>query len=97
MLDLKGIKNTMKKLKKDDEPGEIQYIDHGRRERRYSYYLKGIMVFTFGLTKSSRANSIKFNYVPEQMHLKRSEYRKLHDCPMSKKEYNEKLIQSKII
>lgn len=95
MLDLKGIKKTFKKLSKKNEPGETVIQESGRPENRYSYFLNGKMAFTFGITRGSRGKSIKFRYVPKQMGLSASEYQKLHDCPLSKKEYNEILIESK--
>ncbi|MCX5847409.1 MAG: hypothetical protein NTW12_13795 [Deltaproteobacteria bacterium] len=91
MLDLDGIKIVFDKLKDKDEPGELECIEGGRKEKRYSYYYKGKAIFTFGLTRSSSAKSKRFNYIPEQMCLLRSEYRKMHDCSWYKKQYNEKI------
>jgi uncharacterized protein YceH (UPF0502 family) len=93
MLDLKGIKKTLKKLKDTDEPGELVVKESGQKENRYSYLFDGKMEFTFGITRSSKAKSKRFSYIPGQMGLKRSEYKLLHDCPMSKKDYNNKLIE----
>ncbi|MHA2054391.1 MAG: hypothetical protein ACW99F_12410 [Candidatus Hodarchaeales archaeon] len=64
----------------------------GRKENRYSYLFNGKMEFTFGITRSSKAGSKKFRYVPRQMGLNNSEYKLLHDCPWNKKDYNNKLI-----
>jgi hypothetical protein len=49
------------------------------------------MIFTFGITRGTGAKSKKFYYVPEQMRLKNQEYKLLHDCPWSKRDYNNKL------
>ncbi|MFA6413409.1 MAG: hypothetical protein WCW53_11995 [Syntrophales bacterium] len=91
MLDLDGIKIVFDKLKDKGEPGEFEIIECGKKEKRYSYYYKGKAIFTFGLTRSSSAKSKRFNYIPEQMYLLRSEYRKMHDCSWYKKQYNEKI------
>ncbi len=92
MLDLKGILKTLEKLDDQSAPGRIDYHE-GRRHPRYSYVLEGTEVFSFGFTRSSSAKSMEFDYVPRQMGLKRKEYRDLHDCPMTKKQYNEKVIE----
>jgi hypothetical protein len=92
MLDLKGIKKTLKKLKDAEEPGDLLVETSGRKENRYSYLFNGKMEFTFGITRSSKVGSKKFRYVPRQMGLNNSEYKLLHDCPWNKKDYNNKLI-----
>ena len=97
MLTLKGIQVTMNKLNRQLEngvpvEGEIVFNTRRGGENRYSYYYQGQLVFTFGITRGSRQKSKQFHYIPRQMHLQRQEYRRLYDCPMSKKEYNEKLI-----
>lgn len=97
MLTLKGIKQTMDKLNRRYEDGEsiegeITFDASRGNENRYSYYYKGQLVFTFGITRSPRKKSKQFHYVPRQIHLQRQEYRRLYNCPMSKREYNEKLI-----
>ena len=86
MLDIDGIKIVLEKLKDKTEPGELKCIEGGRREKRYSYYYKGKLIFTFGLTRSSSAKSKKFGYIPRQMCLLTNEYRKMHDCSWYKKE-----------
>ena len=97
MLTLKGINETMNKLNSKREngefvEGEIQETN-GKKHDRFSYIYKNQLVFTIGFTRSPRKRSKKFNYVPRQMHLQRQEYRILHACDMSKREYNEKLIE----
>jgi len=96
MLDQKGIKKTLDKLKKFKEEGEedlghIKCVEEGRREIRYYYIFKGEQIFTFGLTRGSSAKSKTFYYVPKQMGLNNQEYKLLHDCPWSKRDYNNKL------
>lgn len=99
MLNLSGIRTALAKLEKQnkDDPGEIKYTETGRKENRYSYYYKGIMIFTFGITSGSQAKSKTFDYVPRQMHLKRQQYKSLHDCPWTKANYNEELAKKGII
>lgn len=92
MLDLKGIQRTMKKLEDEAQPGEIRYTSSRGGENRFSYYLEGQLVFTFGLTRGSRQESQQLHYVPRQMHLHRWQYKELHDCPMSKAAYNQVVI-----
>jgi hypothetical protein len=97
MLTLKGIQQTMDKLNRRREDGkavegEIVFDASRGGENRYSYYYKGQLVFTFGITRSPRQKSKQFHYAPRQMFLQRQEYRRLYNCPMSKREYNEKLI-----
>jgi len=94
VLDLKGVEATMQKLKKGDGPGELQYIPEGRDEKRYAYFLNHKMAFTFGLTRSSSAKSKKYYYIPQQMGITKAEYRKLYECPWTKKDLNKKLIES---
>ena len=94
MLDLKGIKKSLKKLKRKNEPGDLKIEEAGRPETRYSYYLDGQMVFTFGLTRSSKAKSKRFRYVPQQMGLTTQEYKNLHDCPWNKRDFNKKIYES---
>jgi len=101
MLTIKGIKQTMDKLNRryeNGEPveGEIVFDASRGNENRYSYYYKGQLVFTFGITRSPRKKSKQFHYVPRQMHLQRQEYRRLYNCPMSKREYNELIAKGKI-
>lgn len=96
MLDLQGIRTTIAKLEKRNDPGEIKYVERGRKEIRYSYYYKGAMVFTFGITRGSQAKSKLFAYVPRQMHLKRQEYKLLYDCPMTKRDYNKKIVREEM-
>jgi len=103
MLTLEGIKTAMTKLNLQEEDGriiegEVRFISSRGNENRYSYYYKNRLVFTFGITRSPRKKSKVFHYVPRQMHLQHHEYRKLYECPMSKREYNEKLMaEGKII
>jgi len=94
MLDAKGIEIVMKKLKDETQPGEIRFTTSRGGENRFSYYFKGQLVFTFGLTRGSRQKSKQFHYVPRQMHLQRRQYLELHDCPMSKASYNQLLIDA---
>jgi hypothetical protein len=97
MFDLKGINKVIAKLKNTEEPGTITYEDAGRKEIRCSYELNGKMAFTFGLTRGSRAKSKKYYYVPRQMGITNKNYRKLHDCPWEKQNYNKELIKLKIV
>ena len=97
MLDFEGIKAVMTKLRKNEGPGKIEEITGGRKEIRYTYYLKGKMAFTFGITRSSKSKSKKFYYVPRQMGILKSEYRELYNCPWQKKDLNQKLIESGIV
>jgi len=97
MFDLRGIKVVMAKLRKNEGPGKIEEIPTGRTEIRYTYYLKEKMAFTFGVTRSSKSKSKKFYYVPRQMGIVNSEYRKLYECPWQKKDLNKKLIESGIV
>jgi hypothetical protein len=92
MLDLKGIDRVMKKLGDESQAGEIRFTTSRGGENRFSYYFQEQLVFTFGLTRGSRQKSKQFNYVPRQMHLQRWQYKELHDCPMSKADYNQLLI-----
>jgi hypothetical protein len=94
MLDLKGIEIVMKKLGDETQPGEIRFTASRGGENRFSYYFNGQLIFTFGLTRGSRQKSKHFHYVPRQMHLQRRQYQELHDCPMSKAEYNQHLVDS---
>ena len=93
MLDLKGILKTLEKLSTGNDPGQVEFHE-GRKHPRCSYVLEGTEVFSFGFTRSSSTRSMRFDYVPRQMGLKRSEYRDLHDCPMTKEQYNKKMIES---
>lgn len=93
MLDLKGIHRSLEKLKLRNAPGDLKHVSTGRSEIRYSYFLNEKMVFTFGITRSSKAKSKKFHYVPRQMGLTRQEFKKLHDCPWNKIDYNKKLSE----
>lgn len=88
---LDGIKKVLDKLADNNKPGTVNQVEEGRPEKRVSYKLNGKIVFTFGLTRSSRAKEIKYYYVPRQMHLTNKQYRDLHDCPMSKEKYNKKV------
>lgn len=94
MLDIKGVERVMKKLEEKTQAGEIRFTASRGGENRFSYYLQGQLVFTFGLTRGSRQKSKQFQYVPRQMHLQRWQYKELHDCPMSKAEYNQHLIDT---
>ncbi len=95
MLDLKGVMVTLEKLRDEKEPGEVVCTE-GAKHTTYSYVLKGTEAFAFGITRSSRAKSIHFGYVPRQMGLKKAKYRDLHDCPMSKADFNE-LVESNLL
>jgi len=97
MLDLKGIQKVITKLKKGETPGEVKYDTEGRSEIRVSYFLKNKMAFTFGLTRSSKAKSKNYYYIPRQMGISNREYKKLHDCPWDKADYNKKLIETEIV
>jgi len=94
MLDLKGIERVMKKLGDESLAGEIRFTAGRGGENRFSYYFNGQLVFTFGFTRGSRQKSKQFHYVPRQMHLQRGQYKELHDCPMSKAEYNQLLFDA---
>ncbi|MDI6793895.1 MAG: hypothetical protein QME81_13700, partial [bacterium] len=74
MLTLEGIKVVMAKLNAQEEDGktiegEVRFDSSRGNENRYSYYYKNQLVFTFGITRSSRKKSKVFHYVPRQMHL----------------------------
>jgi hypothetical protein len=97
MYDLKGIEAVMGKLKRKEVPGELIHIPEGRAEIRYEYNLGGEMVFTFGLTRSSKAKSKRFPYVHRQMKISGSEYAKLYECPWKKKDYNNRLVELGIV
>ncbi len=97
MLDLKGIQTSMKKLGDSNVPGEMEHITGERKEIRYTYFFNQKMAFTFGITRSSKVKAKKFHYVPRQMHLTKHEYQELYECPMSKNDYNKKLIDSGIV
>ena len=97
MLDLKGIKKVIAKLRKTEEPGALTYEDAGRKEIRCSYELNGKMAFTFGLTRSSKAKSKRYHYIPRQLGITNKNYRKLHDCPWKKIHYNKELIKLEIV
>ena len=95
---LKGIKKAMKKLGAQIEggkpvPGEVKLVENRGKETRYSYYYLERLVFTFGIPRGTRRKEGKFYYVAHQMHLQNSEYRELHDCPMSKECYNTLMIE----
>lgn len=97
MLTIEGIKITMAKINAQEEDGEIidgkvKFDSSRGNENRYSYYYNNRLVFTFGITRSPRKKSKVFHYVPRQMHLQHHEYRRLYECTMSKRKYNEKLI-----
>ncbi|MEW6665149.1 MAG: hypothetical protein AB1512_08005 [Thermodesulfobacteriota bacterium] len=94
MLDLRGIERVMEKLRDKNAPGELEYSPEGRSEIRYSYYLNGKMMFTFGLTRGSKAKSKSYYYVPRQMKVNNRGYKDLHDCPWKKFDYNKHLIES---
>lgn len=91
MLSLDGLKIVLDKLKDKSEPGTLECIERRRKEKRISYYYNNKTIFSFGLTRSSSAKSKRFNYIPDQMNLQRSEYRKMHDCSWYKKDYNQKI------
>lgn len=97
MFDLKGINKVITKLENAEEPGTITYKEAGQKEIRCSYELNGKMAFTFGLTRSSKAKSKNFRYVPRQMGITNKKYRKLHDCPWKKQDYNKELIKLRIV
>jgi hypothetical protein len=99
-LRVKGIVETMEKLENQCENGEnvlgdLEFISDRGGEYRYTYRLGKDTVFTFGITRGSNIKEKYFSYVPKQMGLSNSEYNRLHDCPMSKKEYNNLAIQRK--
>jgi len=94
MLDLKGIERVMKKLGDEAQAGELRFTTSRGGENRFSYYFNGQLVFTFGFTRGSRQKSKQFHYVSRQMHLQRWQYKELHDCPMSKAEYNQLLVDA---
>ena len=97
MHDLKGIEIVMGKLKEKGFPGELTHEPEGRAEIRYEYCLGKKMVFTFGITRSSKAKSKKFYYVPKQMQISGNEYAKLHQCPWKKPDYNNRLVELGIV
>jgi hypothetical protein len=92
MLDLAGVKKTLEKLDDKSLPGHVEYHER-RKHPRYSYVLEGTEVFSFGYTRGSKAKSKELTYVPRQMGLTRGQYRDLHNCPMSKEQYNQKIIE----
>ena len=98
MLFPDDIQKTMRKLAQEYEggtkaEGEIRFSSERGAENRYSYYLRGKLVFTFGISRSSRTRSKKLYYIPRQMHLSNNQYKSLYECPMSKKDYNEILLE----
>jgi len=91
MLDLKGIEEVISKLNQDlQEPGGIQR-NAGTKHTRYSYIHKGKMLFSFGLTRSSKLKSMTFDYVPKSMKITKPLYRGLHGCSKYKKDLNKAL------
>ena len=99
MLFPNDIKVTMEKLAAEYEQGvevdgEIVYRDDRGGENRYSYFLQGQLVFTFGISRGSRVRSKKLAYVPRSMHLTRKQYKALHKCPMSKQDYNNLILST---
>jgi hypothetical protein len=97
MFDLNGIQTVMDKLKDDKQPGDLEYIKSGKKHMRYIYYFNDKVAFSFGLTRGSKAKSMKFPYVPRQMGLQNKEYKALHDCPWDKSDYNNFLIENEIV
>jgi len=98
MLFPEDIQKTMRKLALEVEggakaEGEIRFTSERGGENRYSYYLRGKLVFTFGISRSSKSRSKKLYYIPRQMHLSNSQYKSLYECPMSKKDYNQVLLE----
>jgi hypothetical protein len=69
MLFPDAIQKTMRKLAQEYEggvkaEGEIRFSSERGGENRYSYYLRGKLVFTFGISRSSRSRSKKLYYIP---------------------------------
>jgi len=81
----------MKKLEKDNAPGEVEYDPSAKKHRRYSYILDGVLQFSFGITRSTRAKSKKRYYFPKQMRLTTKEYRDLDECTFLKQDLNRRL------
>lgn len=73
--------------------GEIEFKDNRGKENRFTYWYKGRKVFTCGISRGSRKRAKNYWYVPEQMGLTNKEFKLLRECPMSKREYNEKMIE----
>jgi len=96
MLRIDDIEFCIKKLSKTKNSkgtisGEIEYIDNRGRENRYSYIYEGKKVWTFGITRGSKKKEKSFGYVPQQIGLNNKEFRKLQDCTITKRDYNELL------
>ena len=94
---LAEIEQTMRKLTRDEKKGRVVVTTSRGGENRYSFYVGKRLVFTFGIIRSSRKRSMRFHYVPRQMHLTNTDFRSLHDCPMSKDDYLRKLIENGVI
>jgi hypothetical protein len=86
---------SLEKLRDKMEPGKVVSTE-GAKHTTYSYVLNDVELFAFGITRSSKAKSKFFNYVSRQMALKKAEYRELHNCPMSKADFN-KLVQPRLL
>jgi len=98
MLFPDDIQKTMRKLAQEFEggakvEGELRFSSSRGGETRYSYYLRGKLVFTFGISRSSRSRSKKLYYIPRQIHLSNNQYKSLYECPMSKKDYNDIVLE----
>ncbi len=98
MLSLKDIIAATDKLGKREEnsekiDGEIIFTDNRGKENRITYFYKREKVFTCGISRGSKKRAKSYWYVPEQMGLTNKEFRALSECPMSKREYNEKMIK----
>jgi hypothetical protein len=87
------IVHTMNKLNKaeTDFEGKIVYKDDRGNENRYAYYYKKTLVFSFGMTRGYKKKENDYWYVPRQMGLTNKQFNELHNCTMSKKQYNEHL------
>ncbi len=91
------VHKVMKKFKDETEPGNIFFTKSRGNERRYSYHFQEKLVFTFGLTRSSKATSKKFSYIPRAMKITNKEYRELYKCPWKKRDYNQFITDNEII
>ncbi len=97
-LRIDEIERSMRKLNMQSENGEtiegrVEHTSKRKGHDRFTYYYMGRQIFTFGITRGSKKKETLFSYVPGQMLLNLPDYRKFNSCTMSKKEYNEKLIE----
>ena len=91
------IDKALRKLKRPREKGkpvagEVREWEAAKHVR-YEYWLGGLIVWTFGLTRASVSRSRKFYYVPDQMQLSVPQFLDLAECPLTKREYNRLLAE----